>query len=367
MLLIHGRNSENAVHRPMAKSSRATPVGTVPTAERTRNAVSKIEWTDKTWNPWWGCDKIAPECGLAAPGNPRPEGGGCYAAIFASRGLHSVHLGVAAKGEWTGLITRAGPAMWQAPFKYPRGTLCFLLDVRFLARAGAARVAGRSPRCDRGDAVGHLPSIDEKARMATRRLAALNRHLPRNVWAGATVGHPKSLPLLKPLRRIEAAKRFLSVEPLLAPMMPGLDLTDIDWVIGGGESPGPGHPARPCDPDWMRAVRDFASPTTRRSSSSSGASGRTTRRRSTRNLPRKPRVGRPLTDDFGASFLYDLSALCAIIFFDLLQQFLKIELLFCRFEIGPTRNLSIGTYHQGKCFRVVGRMDHVVHDRPPRR
>ena len=87
--------------------------------------MSKIEWTDKTWNPWWGCDKIAPECGLPAPGNPRPEGGGCYAAIFASRGLHSVHWGVAARGEWTGLITRAGPAMWQAPFKYPRGTLCF--------------------------------------------------------------------------------------------------------------------------------------------------------------------------------------------------------------------------------------------------
>lgn len=69
-----------------------------------------------------------------------------------------------------------------------------------------------------------------------------------------------------------------------------------------------------------------------------------------------------MTDDFGASFLYDLSALCAIIFLDFSQQFLKIELLFCRFEIGPARNLSIGAYHQGKCFRVVGRMDHVVHD-----
>jgi protein gp37 len=99
--------------------------------------------------------------------------------------------------------------------------------------------------------------LTKRPAMAIRRLALLKRRLPPNVWAGATVGHPKSLPLLKPLRRIAATKHFLSVEPLLAPMIPGLDLTDIDMVIGGGESPGAGHPARPCDPDWMRALRDF--------------------------------------------------------------------------------------------------------------
>jgi len=87
-----------------------------------------------------------------------------------------------------------------------------------------------------------------------RKLAALNRHLPTNVWAGATTGHPKSLPLLKPLLRVEAPVRFVSVEPLLAPMIPGFDLAGIGWVIAGGES---GHDARPCDPEWMRAVRDL--------------------------------------------------------------------------------------------------------------
>jgi protein gp37 len=87
-----------------------------------------------------------------------------------------------------------------------------------------------------------------------RKLADLKRTLPKNVWIGATIGHPKSLPLLKPLRRVKASLRFLSVEPLLAPMVPGLDLDGIGWVIAGGES---GHHARPCDPDWMRAVRDL--------------------------------------------------------------------------------------------------------------
>jgi protein gp37 len=96
--------------------------------------------------------------------------------------------------------------------------------------------------------------LTKRAGNIARRLAALNRRLPANVWAGATIGHPRSLPLTKPLRAIEASIRFLSVEPLLAPMVPGLHLDGIGWVIGGGES---GHHARPCNADWMRAVRDL--------------------------------------------------------------------------------------------------------------
>src|SRR5260370_4899524 len=83
--------------------------------------MTKIEWTNRTWNPWWGCSMIALECD------------NCYAAIFASRGLHAVHAGVAAKGEWTGLITRSGPAVWRGPVAFPRrpplfpsSLLCFL-------------------------------------------------------------------------------------------------------------------------------------------------------------------------------------------------------------------------------------------------
>lgn len=54
------------------------------------------------------------------------------------------------------------------------------------------------------------------------------------------------------LRETDARIKFLSLEPLLGPL-PDLDLTDIDWVIVGGES-GPG--ARPMDPDWVRDIRD---------------------------------------------------------------------------------------------------------------
>src|SRR5690348_15981011 len=80
---------------------------------------------------------------------------------------------------------------------------------------------------------------------ALRKLDDLNRKLPRNVWFGVTIGDPQSLPLLKPLRRIDAMLKFLSVEPLLAPVASRLVLDDIGWVICGGQS---GRGARPCNP-----------------------------------------------------------------------------------------------------------------------
>jgi protein gp37 len=75
--------------------------------------MTKIARIDATWNPWWGCDKIAPECDL------------CYAAIFAGRGLHRAHQGIASRGDWTGKITRSSPSIWQAPFKCPSGSEVF--------------------------------------------------------------------------------------------------------------------------------------------------------------------------------------------------------------------------------------------------
>jgi protein gp37 len=66
--------------------------------------MGKIEWTKQTWNPWWGCSKISPECGVHGGG----EHGLCYAAVFAGRELHPVHKGVAKNGRWTGRFTRSG-------------------------------------------------------------------------------------------------------------------------------------------------------------------------------------------------------------------------------------------------------------------
>jgi protein gp37 len=86
-----------------------------------------------------------------------------------------------------------------------------------------------------------------------RRLDALKRRLPANIWIGATIGHERSLPLLKPLRAVDATLRFLSCEPLLT-ALPGLSLDGIGWLISGGQS---GRDAAPTHPDWVRALRDL--------------------------------------------------------------------------------------------------------------
>jgi len=86
------------------------------------------------------------------------------------------------------------------------------------------------------------------------RLAELNDKLPwaSNIWQGVTVEHPAYSGRIDLLRQTAAHIKFLSLEPLLAPM-PRLKLRDIDWVIVGGES-GPG--ARPIEAEWVTDIRD---------------------------------------------------------------------------------------------------------------
>jgi protein gp37 len=185
--------------------------------------MTKIEWTDLTWNPWWGCRKIAPECD------------NCYAATlaasFASRGLHGVHAAVTDHGEWTGKLSRSSPSVWKAPPKWPKGSRVFTCsmsdfwheDVPLDWLAEALDVIEATPTLT-------YQVLTKRPGNIARKLAALKRSLPDNVWIGATCGHINSLPVLKPLRRVEARVRFLSVEPLLTPMT-GLDLDGIGWVI----------------------------------------------------------------------------------------------------------------------------------------
>jgi len=75
---------------------------------------------------------------------------------------------------------------------------------------------------------------------------------PPNVWMGVTVENEESRWRLDDLRRLPAAVRFVSAEPLLGPLH-DLDLASIDWLIAGGES-GPGH--RPVDEWWLMDLRD---------------------------------------------------------------------------------------------------------------
>ena len=76
--------------------------------------------------------------------------------------------------------------------------------------------------------------------------------VPANVWMGVSVESEATVRRLDDLRSVDAAVRFVCMEPLLGPV-PALDLSGIDWVIVGGET-GPG--ARIMDPAWARDIRD---------------------------------------------------------------------------------------------------------------
>ena len=86
------------------------------------------------------------------------------------------------------------------------------------------------------------------------RLASLAANLPwpANVWVGVSVECASHIDRIDALRRVPAAVRFLSLEPLLGPL-PNLDLHGIDWVIVGGES---GPHARPLEVSWVCDLRD---------------------------------------------------------------------------------------------------------------
>ncbi len=87
----------------------------------------------------------------------------------------------------------------------------------------------------------------------SRRLLELSPELPwaPNIWVGVSVENEDYLYRIDHLRETGAEIKFLSLEPLLGPLT-GLDLTEIDWVIVGGES-GPG--ARPMQPTWVTDIR----------------------------------------------------------------------------------------------------------------
>lgn len=87
------------------------------------------------------------------------------------------------------------------------------------------------------------------------RLLELSADLswPANLWMGVSVEQKEFLWRCDRLRDSRAKVKFLSLEPLLGPLVPGLDLAGIDWAIVGGES-GPG--ARSMDSEWVRSIRD---------------------------------------------------------------------------------------------------------------
>jgi protein gp37 len=204
---------------------------------------SSIEWTQATWNPTTGCDRTSPGCDhcyaltlakrLKAMGQPKYQQDGDPNTSGPGFGmsLHPDTLDV--------------PRAWAAPrliFVNSMSDLFHLaVPVDYIQQVFA--VVADTPQ--------HTYQVLTKR---SKRLAELGSSLdwPANLWMGVSVESQRYLFRLEHLRRVDAAVRFLSAEPLLGPL-PDIDLSGIHWVIAGGES---GSDARPMDAGWVVDLRD---------------------------------------------------------------------------------------------------------------
>lgn len=195
---------------------------------------SRIEWTEATWNPTVGCTKISAGCKH------------CYAEAMAVR-LHAMGT----SGYENGFKLTILPDRLTEPMRRKKPTVYFVNSMSDLFHKSIPDdyieqvfdVIVQSPQ--------HTFQVLTK-RAERMALYFRNRAVPRNAWLGVTVEDRKDgVPRINKLREIDAAIRFLSVEPLLEDLGE-IDLTDIHWVIVGGES---GPRARPMKPEWIDPIR----------------------------------------------------------------------------------------------------------------
>lgn len=249
---------------------------------------TKIEWTDHTFNPWEGCQKVAPECD------------NCYAEARDVRFTGGTHWGPKAPRR------RTSAQNWQKPHRWNAQAEAFQATHGRRQRVFCASLADvfdnavdPAWRDDLWELIWECDQLDWL--LLTKRPQNMIAMLPEDwgqpmqpngwphVWLGTSAGSQKTASQNIPhLLQTPAAVRFVSAEPLLGPIdlsalnacsensfyqdaLSGefwdhengplnLEITGseasgakIDWVIVGGES---GRKARPMHPDWARSFRD---------------------------------------------------------------------------------------------------------------
>jgi protein gp37 len=195
---------------------------------------SSIEWTEATWNPVTGCSKISPGCKH------------CYAERMALR------LQAMGNDNYrNGFKVTLQEKMLDLPLRWKRPQTIFVNSMSDLYHRDVPLSFIHKIFVTMHRADWHRYQILTKR---AERLAELDAKLAwaSHIWQGVTVEHPDYYGRIDLLRQTGAHVKFLSIEPLLAPM-PKLNLRGMDWVIVGGES-GPG--ARPMAEEWVTDIRD---------------------------------------------------------------------------------------------------------------
>jgi protein gp37 len=212
--------------------------------------LSAIEWTDATFNPWWGCERVSPACAH------------CYADQQARRYGHRGLWGADGKRRFL------SEAHWRQPVVWNRRAAAARKRLKVFCASMADVFEDHAPlepwRERLWALVGETPWLHwqllTKRPENVARLAPWRDQWPENVWLGTSIENSRFSFRADILREIPAVTRFISAEPLLAsvfqngrPNRHPLDLEGVDWVIAGGES---GPRARAMDIEWAREVRD---------------------------------------------------------------------------------------------------------------
>mgnify|MGYP003588803042 FL=1 len=195
---------------------------------------SRIEWTESTWNPVTGCTKISAGCAH------------CYAERMAKR-----LLAMGQPNYRNGFEVTCHPDVLGMPLKWKKSQMIFVNSMSDLFHKAVPTRFVEEIFFTMNQARWHTFQILTKRADRLVQLSSRFKWTP-NIWMGVTVENDRHVDRIDRLREVPTAVRFLSLEPLLGPL-PGLDLTNIDWVIVGGES-GPG--ARPMDREWVLDLRD---------------------------------------------------------------------------------------------------------------
>lgn len=212
-----------------------------------------IEWTDATYNPWRGCDKVSPGCAH------------CY--MFTEQRRY---------GRDPSVVVRCADSTFYAPIRAKKWRDMTDKLVFTCSWSDWFHEDADDWRDEAWEVIRARPDLTFQ--VLTKRPERIADHLPSdwgggwpNVWLGVSIENRRFVGRADILREVPAVIRFISAEPLIGPLVPppvdfpsmgepwhdayegpALDLGEVDWLIAGGES---GPRARRCDPEWLRDLK----------------------------------------------------------------------------------------------------------------
>lgn len=206
---------------------------------------TEISWCDHTHNLFWGCMKVSEECK------------NCYAETFSKRVGKDIWGPSSNTRRWI-----LGEKNWQNPYKWNKQAekevqfhrvFCSSMSDIYEDHPDVTETRNRFFE----EVIPATPWLNwlllTKRPENILKMSPWGQQWPDNVWVGTSVGtQARAEERIPELLKVPAVVRFLSCEPLLEEINITPWLSQLQWIICGGES---GQKHRPFNPDWARSLR----------------------------------------------------------------------------------------------------------------